>query len=155
MRIYLASSWKNAEIVRLLAEDLRERGHQVYDFTDPKNFIEGIDGFAFDASKEFGKPFSEINWIEFSNCPATEKACLIDKAGMDWANTVILLLPCGRSAHMEAGIGLGQGKLLIIYGELPLGQFETVYNLTPHRYESKDWLKVVQTLDGREGDKCL
>lgn len=33
-----------------------------------------------------------------------------DKDALDWCDTCILVLPCGRSAHLEAGYAAGQGK---------------------------------------------
>jgi hypothetical protein len=33
---------------------------------------------------------------------------------MEWADTCVLLLPCGRSAHIEAGYMKGRAKRLII-----------------------------------------
>jgi hypothetical protein len=33
---------------------------------------------------------------------------------MEWADTCVLVLPCGRSAHLEAGWFCGQGKRCII-----------------------------------------
>ena len=34
---------------------------------------------------------------------------------MEWADTCVMLLPCGRSAHLEAGYMKGRGKRLIIF----------------------------------------
>ena len=34
---------------------------------------------------------------------------------MEWADTCVLLLPSGRSAHLEAGYMKGRGKRLIIH----------------------------------------
>ena len=34
--------------------------------------------------------------------------------GMEWADTCVLVLPCGRSAHLEAGWFKGRGKRLIV-----------------------------------------
>ena len=33
---------------------------------------------------------------------------------MQWADTGVLVMPCGRSAHLEAGYFVGAGKRLII-----------------------------------------
>ncbi|WP_244936539.1 hypothetical protein [Methylobacterium currus] len=33
---------------------------------------------------------------------------------MQWADTCVLLLPCGRSAHLKAGWFCGQGKRCLI-----------------------------------------
>lgn len=46
-----------------------------------------------------------------------------DYTKMAAADACILLLPCGRSAHLEAGWFWGQGKPLHIY--IPLRHFDT------------------------------
>ncbi len=38
----------------------------------------------------------------------------LDFADMQWADACVLVLPCGRSAHLEAGWFAGQGKPLHI-----------------------------------------
>lgn len=124
MKIYIASSWKNYQIVRQLSGLLQAEGHEVYDFTDEKKH------FAFNAldiPRFTGKSRDEIDWLEFNECRETMMAFKTDKAGLDWADAVLMVLPCGRSAHIEAGYAVGQGKPLIIYGDLPKGEFETMY----------------------------
>ena len=138
-RVYIASSWKNRKIVRSMAKLLRTIGHEVYDFTDPEHFV-------FNMTEETQEIKSQVDWIECGKISSTQQACANDKAGLDWCDTVIMLLPCGRSAHLEAGVAIGQGKQLIIYGDLPLGEFEVTYNLTPHRYRADEWSNVLEAL---------
>jgi len=131
-RIYIASSWKNARNVRRIAALLRIQGHEVFDFTDPDYRPEYFDRFVFgqtvfDAS-ELG-PRETIGWIELLEAEQTQRAYRSDKAGLDWCDTVILLLPSGRSAHLEAGYAAGAGKDLIIIGDLPRGEFDVMYLL--------------------------
>lgn len=38
-----------------------------------------------------------------------------DMDALDWADTCLLVLPCGRSAHTEAGWMKGAGKKVIVY----------------------------------------
>jgi len=124
IKVYIASSWKNADAVRALSKRLTDRGFEVYDFTD------GDKHFAFnvmDVERFTGKDRSEVDWLDFNTCPETIRAFNVDRAGLDWADVVLMLLPCGRSAHMEAGYAAGRGKPLIIYGDLPAGEFETMY----------------------------
>lgn len=118
-RIYLASSWRNPLQPEAVL-DLRAAGHQVYDFRNPPN---GVKGFAW----------SEIdpNWLAWSaeqyralltTHPIAARGYLSDFRGMEWADTCVLLLPSGRSAHLEAGWFAGRGKRLIIWthdGEEP------------------------------------
>lgn len=33
--------------------------------------------------------------------------------GLEWADTCVLVLPCGRSAHLEAGWAVGSGMALV------------------------------------------
>ena len=38
---------------------------------------------------------------------------------MKWADAFVLLLPCNRSAHLEAGWAIGRGKPTVIYTPEP------------------------------------
>ena len=145
-RIYIASSWKNASLIRAVAHVLRNRGHEVFDFTDPENRVAGIDNFVFRASEWPGKTLDEIDWLEFLEYEPTKRAFKTDKSGLDWANTVLMLLPCGRNAHLEAGYGAGRGKDLFILGDLPIGQYETMYLFAEGCYRAKDFRKLLDRL---------
>lgn len=120
MRIYIASSWKNKNTVRTVAEVLRSIGYQVDDFTD-------------DSRGRFVFHYSEIPDIENQNAVSflqQEKVLMAfqeDKKWLDWCDAVLLIMPAGRSAHLEAGYAKGNNKLLIIWGELPKGEFEVMY----------------------------
>ena len=130
-RIYIASSWKNAKSVRALACWLRDKGnHEVFDFTDMDNRPDSLDKFVFGArewAEYSGKNPDEIEYKDFLTWEPTKRAFASDKAGLDWANTVILLLPSGRSSHLEAGYAVGCGKDLFIFGDLPIGEFDAMY----------------------------
>lgn len=47
--------------------------------------------------------------------PAARAGFNLDRAALDWCDTCVLLLPSGRSAHIEAGYAAGQGKRVIVY----------------------------------------
>ena len=129
-RIYIASSWKNRNRVRELALLLRNEGHEVFDFTDHEHRDDGLDRFVFGAkewAEHSGKDPDEIEYKDFLTWEPTQRAFASDKAGLDWANTVVMLLPCGRSSHLEAGYCAGQGKELFIFGDLPVGEFDAMY----------------------------
>ena len=151
-RIYIASSWKNSGAVRDLAIYFREQGHQVFDFTDIDNRPEGLDKFVFHASQWLGKALSEIDWLEFLASPATTRAFRSDKAGLDWADTVVLVVPSGRSSHLEAGYGVGQGKDLFIWGDLPLGEFDAMYGFAKGCFRASDLSKLIKVLNDK-GEK--
>jgi hypothetical protein len=130
-KIYIASSWKNAVIVRNLAKVFRASGHKAFDFTDPADHTApGVEKYVFD-----GRAFAQyrgqnpltVDWLDFLTWKPTKLAFRSDKAGLDWADTVVLLIPSGRSSHLEAGYGVGKGKSLFIYGNLPPGEFDAMY----------------------------
>ena len=57
-----------------------------------------------------------------------QKAFDEDKKWIDWADVVFLLLPAGKSSHLEAGYAKGQGKKLVIFQEnFPKGEFDVMY----------------------------
>lgn len=110
-RIYLASSWRN-EFQPTLVQYLRQNGHQVYDFRNPPN---GIQGFAWSVIDRGWKDWTAAEYVrQLTTSEIAARGYLSDLRGMEWADTCVLLLPSGRSAHLEAGWFAGRGKRLII-----------------------------------------
>jgi len=121
MKIYIASSWKNVNLVRIWADFLREQGFEVDDFTDNSR---GRYVFYF---ADVCNP-EETDAIQLLQIPEAQKAFDEDKKWIDWADIVFLLLPAGKSSHLEAGYAKGQGKKLIIFQEnFPKGEFDVMY----------------------------
>jgi hypothetical protein len=148
-KIYIASSWKNAEKVRYLAKMLRADGHLVFDFTDMDNRPEGLDKFVFGAkqwAEHSGKSPNEIEYKDFLTWPPTQRAFKSDRAGLDWADTVVLVLPSGRSSHLEAGYGVGAGKELFIFGDLPVGEFDAMYGFAKACYHKNEEFHMLEAL---------
>ena len=116
-KIYLASSWRNPNQPRAV-EMLREAGHEVYDFRHPK---QGDTGFSWGDIARNWRNWSPIKFIQGLQHPIAEAGYSSDKAALDWCDTCVLLLPCGRSAHLEAGYTIGQGKPTLIVLD---GKFE-------------------------------
>ncbi len=106
-RIYLASSWRNPlqpDLVRILRRD----GHEVYDFRNPPERT----GFSWkqvdpDAGR---RPVTFEHYLQMVHHPVATDGFRSDADAMEWADTIVLALPCGRSAHLELGWGCGQGK---------------------------------------------
>lgn len=149
-RIYIATSWKNKTNVRSLAEALRANGHEAFDFTDLNNRPNELDKFVFGVKewlKYSGQQPHEIDWIDFLSWPPTKRAFASDKAGLDWADTVILLHPCGRSAHLEGGYGVGAGKELFLYGDLPIGEFDAMYGFAKQCFRFNELGDLLDALD--------
>jgi nucleoside 2-deoxyribosyltransferase len=137
-RIYLASSWRNPHQPDLV-EILRDEGHQVYDFRNPRPGDQGFkwsdidpDWIGWDAGRFRLALGHEVASAGFRS----------DFEAMEWADTFVLRLPCGRSAHLELGWAIGAGKPSAIF--LEDGEPELMYRLADSLVlgegELFDWL---------------
>jgi hypothetical protein len=122
MKIYIASSWKNESWLIKLAISLKEEGHSVDLFCESYS-----DRYVFDYRKLNNNPYQEMNCIAFLQQSQSKRAIYEDKKWLAWADCCVLVLPAGRSAHLEAGYAKGQGKRLYILGEFPKGEFDVMY----------------------------
>lgn len=110
-RIYVASSWRNPHQQEIVHR-LRENGHGVYDFRNPFN---GVPGFAWSEIDPDWQAWSAERYRTLLTTNAiAARGFVSDLRAMQWADTCVLVLPCGRSAHLEAGWFCGQGKRCII-----------------------------------------
>lgn len=134
-KIYVASSWRNPyqeDVVNIL----RKIGHEVYDFKNPPN---GDKGFSW---SEIDPDW--LNWTseEYRNALRhlrSEQGFNNDFDGMKWADTCVMVLPCGRSANTEAGWMKGAGKKVIVYQ--PIKQEpELMYKIYDHILVSREEL---------------
>jgi hypothetical protein len=116
-RIYLASSWRNEEQPDTVAA-LRAAGHAVYDFRHPKP---GDDGFRWSEVDPDWQRWTPTAFRDGLQHPVAVAGFANDYDAMRWADTGVLLLPSGRSAHLEAGYFVGAGKeLFVLTGPAPV-----------------------------------
>lgn len=108
-KIYVASSWR-CPYQPATVSVLRAEGHEVYDFRNPKP---GDHGFKWSEIDPDWQDWSPSGYRDALVHPVAEAGYRNDKDAMDWADTCVLVLPCGRSAHLEAGYMAGQGKLVV------------------------------------------
>ncbi|MCG8400870.1 MAG: hypothetical protein MJA84_04660 [Firmicutes bacterium] len=121
MKIYVASSWRNEQLVRAFAKFLRDAGLEVDDFTDNSR-----GRFVFHYS-ELGN-IDELDAINFLKDERSQRAFHEDKKWIDWADALVLILPAGKSAHLEAEYAKGRGKKLVIWQQaFPKGEFDVMY----------------------------
>ena len=125
MKIYLASSWRN-EYFPGIVQTLRETGYDVYDFRNPGD---GGDGFRWsDISADWLEWEPQRYRDELINNPRCDRQFANDLRAMQSCDVCVLLLPCGRSAHTEAGWFAGRGKKVIVH--IPVKQEpELMYRL--------------------------
>lgn len=121
MNIYVASSWRNPTQPAVV-EALREAGHDVYDFRQPTKDDRGFHWSEIDPEWEQWSPEQFRSALLH---PLAVHGFVTDMQALMRADAVVLVMPCGRSAHLEFGFGKGHGKRTAIL--LSDGEPELMY----------------------------
>lgn len=109
-KIYVASSWRN-EHQQFVVEELRKAGYEVYDFKHPH----GGDGFHWSDIDPNWQQWSMQRYVMALGSKEAQFGMNRDFDAMKEADVCVLCLPCGRSAHLEAGWMKGAGKKVFAY----------------------------------------
>ena len=111
MKLYVASSWRNPYQPNIV-ELLRLAEHDVYDFRHPP----GGDhlGFSWGEVDRGWETWRPEEYLRALSHPVAVAGFESDFSAMQWADACVLVLPCARSAHLEAGWFVGAGKPLVI-----------------------------------------
>ena len=128
MKIYTASSWRNPFYDGIVAS-LKAAGHDVYDFKTTISTHGKTVAFNWNQCDENWENWDFSGFMKGLEHPLAKNAFAADKNGMDTADIGVLVLPCGSSAHLEAGYMVGRGKP--VYVLLPPGviRAELTYKL--------------------------
>lgn len=110
-KIYVASSWRN-EFYPAVVEALREAVHEVYDFRNPPS---GSGGFKWENIDPNYMNWTPQEYQQHLSCPQAKRQFQNDIEAMKSCGICVLVLPCGRSAHTEAGWFAGKGRKVIAY----------------------------------------
>ena len=124
LRLYVAASWGEAGQPAVV-ERRRAEGHTVYDFRNPAT-----------DEKRFAWHDIDPEWQDWNSSrfraklshPSARNGFRRDMDAMEWADACVMGLPCGRSAQLECGWFIGQGKPAIIL--LSDGEPELMYGMT-------------------------
>lgn len=109
MNIYLASSWRN-EFYEAVHQELIREGFKVYDFKDQKYQFHWRE---LDPDWMKWTTKKSINFVK--NNELCDKAFQHDFSALVDCDALVLLNPCGKSAHLEAGFAIGAKKPVFIY----------------------------------------
>ncbi|MBV8378954.1 MAG: hypothetical protein JO279_18330 [Verrucomicrobia bacterium] len=124
MKIYVASSWRNT-IQPSVVDELLKAGFEVYDFRNP---APGETGFHWHEIDEDWRNWTADQFASALDHPIAVAGFRSDFDAMKWADACVLVNPCGRSAHLEAGYFVGAGKLLVILANG--GEPELMYSMS-------------------------
>lgn len=104
--VYVASSWRNPLQIGVVAT-LKAAGLDVYDFRHPAPERSGFSWKSIDPEWMLWTP---AQWRDALRTSIAKDGYALDRDGMDRADCCVLVLPCGRSAHLEAGFMAAEGK---------------------------------------------
>lgn len=144
MNIYVASSWRN-KYQQDVVQTIRNAGFNPYDFKNPGD---GNTGFAWSEIDVNWKSWTPAKFRHNLGHPLAVEGFALDYAAMLRADAFVLVLPCGRSAHLELGWAVGMQKPAGIL--LSDGEPELMYRLVgtdclfSDIYGMLSWLREVE-----------
>lgn len=106
MNVYVASSWRN-EFQPDVVVALRSAGHDVYDFRNPAPGDCGFHWSEIDPNWERWGPDQYIAGLKH---PLARAGFRSDMDALTACDACVLVLPSGRSSHLELGWAAGAGK---------------------------------------------
>lgn len=130
MKFFVASPWRNREMVQKLTGELTARGYVAYSFLQSGVNLSTGQPVA-EEIKTFGHALA--NW---ESDPNIKKVFDSELTGLKESDMVILLQPAGHSSLLEAGIGYGMGKKVVTIGLIT--QPEVFYLLCEKLYPDMD-----------------
>jgi hypothetical protein len=128
-RVYVASSWRNG-LYTGVTTIVRAAGLEVLDWRNPRPGEHGFSWNEIDPTwarvstdphdTTETQPRSPELYVEMLRHSRAVEAFASDRSFMEQATHCVLLLPCGRSAHLEAGWFIGTGKPCAVYVPEPV-----------------------------------
>jgi hypothetical protein len=147
--IYVASSWRNPWQEGVV-KTLEAAGMPCYDFKNPKLPTSNRKMSPFrwadiTMDRDFNGGVSVDAYLAGMKNSLARDGLRSDYSAMRQADTMVLVLPCNRSAHLELGWAVGMGKRTAILLEDPM-EPELMYGLVdylaPSLHDLLGWLGV-------------
>jgi hypothetical protein len=127
LKIYAASSWNNP-YYKDVVQQLVLNGYDVYDFTGKMSTYGNAVTFHWSQIDSEWESWTNQQFVDNLSHPNARHAFSIDHDNMQQSQVCVLILPCGKSSHMEAGFMKALGKKLLIYMPQPQ-RAELTYSL--------------------------
>jgi nucleoside 2-deoxyribosyltransferase len=139
MKVYLIGSLRNPQIP-LLAEHIRADKHPADEVFDDW-YAAGPE--ADDKWMEYEKSRGHT-FIQALDGHAATHVYEFDKKHLDSCDVAVMVMPAGKSAHLELGYCAGKGKRTIILMDGEPERFDVMYNFADHVVTSwKDLLSLL------------
>lgn len=126
---FVSGRWRNRDNVLALAKRIRDKGKTVYCFLEASHSIARVNDDPETSMQEFEK-------LDWRHDPYVQEVFRNDMEGEKNSEKFIMLLPVGKSCHIEAGVAYGLGKECILIGELT--EAESLYLIFLKQFSTVD-----------------
>jgi len=127
MKVYMAGSFGNRETIRKIGIYLRQQSFDVYAFCDENEITCKLSDelrLLYDLQSLTSKSIYETKILASIG--------LENLAMLTQSDALVLVLPSGRSAHLEAGWMIGRQRPVYIIGPKMYGEFDAMYVMANH-----------------------
>jgi hypothetical protein len=124
---FVSGRWRNKANVLDLTYKIRSKGYKVYCFLEAEHSKERFNN----DPEEDMKNFEKLDW---HNDPYVKNIFHNDMEAEKQSKIFVMLLPAGKSCHIEAGAAYGMGKQCILIGEQK--EAESLYLIFNDTYSS-------------------
>lgn len=140
-KIYVAGSFKNADRIRVIGEALRLCDYDVYVFCDE-------DEPTYRLSQELRQ---QVDIATLTPLSIYENKMLMTIGSLNYmkliqCDALVLVLPSGRSAHLEAGWMCGQHRPVYVIGPMVPGEFDAMYMMVNGIFTEEQYPQLAQQM---------
>lgn len=134
---FVASRYRNKPEILRLVNALRDKGKTVYSFIESDASLKHVGRVEDNAEEQMAKYEAKENWHTDQGIHEIFES---DMGALKNSSALIMLLPAGKSVHIEAGAAWGLGKEMILIGEQK--ETESAYLIFDQRFATiEEFLK--------------
>ena len=142
MNIYLAGSFRYVNEVRALANKIRFYNHDVYCFCDAET-----DAYKYSLAIRANVASKTYTPKTALNDPMVVTLGFENWGKLAHVDVVIVALPCGKSAHLEAGWAKGQRKRVYLYGKMLEGEWDAMNVMMDNVFDENEFIEMMNVVN--------
>lgn len=141
MKVYVAGSFNHQSLCRMVTTVCRAVGHTVYLFCEPSTQTYHLSKDI----RELGDAKQLTGQTALLNT-TVQRIYELNSEELFKADAVVVVLPSGRSAHLEAGWAKGKGRPIYVYGEMKAGEWDAMYCMVDGIFDLYELDKLLDAL---------